>query len=579
MIHEIRLRGFKAFRDTATVEVRDLMVLAGSNSCGKSSFMQALLLLAQTLEARPSTVALDLGGRFVQFAEFRDMVYGRPPSTKAEFSIAFVVDVEEVDYLRAAESKSLLLPRTAQRSSLPTHSIRYDFDITFGAHNDGVPYVRRAVLKKSKHDVVLLTHTLEMLRTNYRVSIEVPRLPGPRLIQPSEILEQVRELGEVRRGSEGKGVPSRSALPLINQIVSPYGVPIDQMRELGGEVFDILSTVRLPIGSSAADEQLYVVATAILNFFRQTGANGELVAPIEFEHFLPAGEIPYRPGYVSPEAGYASVVDDAFSQGLDEVRAFLSDIQYIGPLRAKPERAYLSTGTPLEIGNAGENAVPILWKEQAQVVRSKTRPGAPAEEKRLVDAVLDWFREFGIASTLHVTKPKRVIYQVELDSSPGSETLVTIADAGFGVSQLLPVLVAGLRSAEGTTLMFEQPEIHLHPRLQSKLADFFLCMVELGKRVVVETHSEHLVNSLRLRTAQDLSSSLQEHISILFVQAVRGDAAGANAEEPAGSKIEQLHVDEYGSIDNWPPDFFPEYSRLNEDLLTAMMTKHLESQR
>ena len=143
--------------------------------------------------------------------------------------------------------------------------------------------------------------------------------------------------------------------------------------------------------------------------------------------------------------------------------------------------------------------------------------------------------------------------------------MVTIADVGFGVSQLLPVVLASLRAPIGATLIFEQPELHLHPRLQGKLADFFICMVELGKKVIVETHSEHFINMLRLRIAEDTTAELHNKVGILFV---RGPMRGG------GSHVESLQVDEYGGVVNWPPDFFPEHGDITEKILRAMFSKH-----
>lgn len=224
---------------------------------------------------------------------------------------------------------------------------------------------------------------------------------------------------------------------------------------------------------------------------------------------------------------------------------------------------------------AGENAVPILWLNQNENIAYKTKIGSEQRTNKLGIGVKEWLDEFGIASAFHITKPKQVIYQAELESSPGSGVMVTIADVGFGVSQLLPVIVAGLRAPKGSTLILEQPEIHLHPRLQGKLADFLICLVELDKKIIVETHSEHLINMLRLRIIQDKSGKLKERIRILFVK--RYDQSTNNLLEKEdsskGSYIESLQMDEYGQILNWPTDFFPESSDLNEEILKAMMEK------
>ncbi len=65
-------------------------------------------------------------------------------------------------------------------------------------------------------------------------------------------------------------------------------------------------------------------------------------------------------------------------------------------------------------------------------------------------------------------------------------------NVGIGTSQVLPVLILGLISPQGTVVIYEQPELHLHPYSQSRLADFFIAMSKLGKQIIIETHSEYI---------------------------------------------------------------------------------------
>ena len=97
MIHGLTLRNFKAFSQEVSASLADITVLAGANSSGKTSILQAILLLSQTLEASRRDVALDLGGPLVQFSEFRDVVFGRPPNSKARFSVGFQLSLREPD--------------------------------------------------------------------------------------------------------------------------------------------------------------------------------------------------------------------------------------------------------------------------------------------------------------------------------------------------------------------------------------------------------------------------------------------------------------------------------------------------
>ena len=87
-------------------------------------------------------------------------------------------------------------------------------------------------------------------------------------------------------------------------------------------------------------------------------------------------------------------------------------------------------------------------------------------------------------------------------SAGGPETLIT--DVGFGVSQILPVLVLCFYAPKGSTIILEQPEIHLHPAVQAGLADV---LIDAYKRrdvqIIVESHSEHFLRRLQRRVAEE----------------------------------------------------------------------------
>jgi len=135
------------------------------------------------------------------------------------------------------------------------------------------------------------------------------------------------------------------------------------------------------------------------------------------------------------------------------------------------------------------------------------------------------------------------LYELRV-TAPGGTTPVSILDVGFGVSQVLPVLVQSFYAAEGTSVLFEQPEIHLHPAAQSVLGDALLAAVKRnGVQLLVETHSEHLLHRIQRRIAEEHITS--NDVALYFVETSRGR-----------SEIHELKVDEYGNITNWPQNFF-----------------------
>lgn len=121
---------------------------------------------------------------------------------------------------------------------------------------------------------------------------------------------------------------------------------------------------------------------------------------------------------------------------------------------------------------------------------------------------------------------------------------------GFGITHVLPILVACLTSAEGDLVLIENPEAHLHPRAQAELGRFLARVGASGRQVMVETHSDHVLNGVR-RAVRD---NIAQHSDVLLhFFRPRSDAAVA--------QVVSLRVDQAGAIDHWPEGFFDQIDR------------------
>ena len=180
-------------------------------------------------------------------------------------------------------------------------------------------------------------------------------------------------------------------------------------------------------------------------------------------------------------------------------------------------------------------------------------------------AVVDWLGYLGIAETIEtVVKGKYLELGVKIGNSKKINDLTQV---GVGVSQVLPILVSGLLAESDTTLIFEQPELHLHPRVQSRLADFFLSMTPLGKQCLVETHSEHIINRIRLRIAEGSEGSPWHDAAKVYFVENKND----------GSTFREIKIDECGSILVWPEGFFDERQQETERILRAASQKDVKN--
>ncbi len=222
-----------------------------------------------------------------------------------------------------------------------------------------------------------------------------------------------------------------------------------------------------------------------------------------------------------------------FRPGNPSVRDAIRNIHYLGPLRLRPRRApYVWSGNdPWGVGaDGGEFAqalvVPVSGASTARSV------GESLRRLKLIES----FRIERVAS-------ERRDYEIRLrKAESGPEVL--LPDVGFGVSQVLPVLVLCYYAAEGSTLVIEQPELHLHPAAQSELADVLIDVVKnRSMQIILESHSEHLLRRLQRRIAEGAFAA--NDAALYFCEMDNG-----------ASKCTPLEITDEGFIRNWPKDFF-----------------------
>ena len=161
-----------------------------------------------------------------------------------------------------------------------------------------------------------------------------------------------------------------------------------------------------------------------------------------------------------------------------------------------------------EINENGANSAHVLWARQNELISFNNK------KMKLTEAVHKSIEILGLSQEITSRQMNDMIYRIgiKLQNFEGD---VTLADVGFGYSQVLPVILLGLLNNNDNLLLIEQPEIHLHPSSASKLADLFLAFIKDRKKFIIETHSQELINKLRLRVIQD--PSLKKHINIVFM--------------------------------------------------------------
>ena len=219
-----------------------------------------------------------------------------------------------------------------------------------------------------------------------------------------------------------------------------------------------------------------------------------------------------------------------FEEAFEEL---FSRICYLGPRREYPRPFYTWEGDhPEGVGQHGRDMVSALLSGRIQLLD-------------LDEQVPRWLQRLGLIDSYRLAPLS--------DAGHGYEFLVTkhkggpevrLTDVGFGVSQVLPVLILCYYVPEGSILILEQPEAHLHPKVQSDLADVLIDVVKnRNVQIILESHSEHLLHRLTRRIAEGEISA--DDMALYACQINDGT-----------SEIEPLKMDEYGNVSNWPRDFF-----------------------
>ena len=437
MLSSLRIKNFKAWKDTGNIRLAPLTVLFGANSAGKSSLGHLLLALKQTAASADRRRALHTGddSSLIDLGTFVETLHRREKGAVLEFDLEWAL-ASPLEIQNPLDERQRYEGKTLALKSL----------IAAGPNDQ--PIVRR-------------------LRYELR--------------------------------AEGKKVLSASLEHEGGKAVQLRTDPYTLVHAVGR---------KWPLDPA---EKFYRVSDHSLARFQ----NADFLATFALE-----------------------------------VERALDSLSYLGPLRDTPHRTYGWAGnTPETVGPKGEYAIACILAAQAQ--GRKLNRGRRQRLQPFDAFIAQWLVDLGIieAFTVRATAPGRKDYEVKVKTR-GGLTEVALPDVGFGVSQVLPALVQAFYCPPDSLVWMEQPEIHLHPQVQAELADVFISGVQAyedGKPrnvpPIIATHSEHFLNRLQRRVPDGVPRP--EEVAIYFAR------PGAS-----GAELEELEVNMFGDIINWPDNFF-----------------------
>lgn len=611
MIKEWRVHRFKSVSEATALEMTPLTIFAGANSSGKSTIIQSLLLTTQTIQNSVSNRPVILNGHILRLGTFNDIVSnGGTEPIGLGFTLG--LDLTEEDIFRTRTSLTRL------SADLKTN-LNLKCDFKFSPEGDSnekellqlQPRLEELSLELKGQSSENILEGIFIKRSKRMVLERLSNLSiADSLVQrvdqqalEYEIITTTRQKTRRRYPYDPisvigfVGVLFRHFLPdklaytydaLDEQISTAIQLLVDErlLRYSGPnpELEKLLTLMRPKV-----DEVFSRLSSSDLSFKNAQAAIAQDFSYRSLLRFhsaiMPSSRVPLAQaisdskedlkqlgkGKSKPEIkiGYFSSHETS-EISTEYIHSFFSSkVKYLGPLRDEPKPVYPLAGAidTQDIGFRGEHTAAVLEIHRNKIIKyipsaefgkNSATPGQ--KEETLNSAVLDWLAYLGIASNV-VTKDQGKLGH-EMRVSIGEGEPQDLTHVGVGVSQVLPILVLSLLAEEGTTLIFEQPELHLQPRVQTRLADFFVSLTLMKKQCIVETHSEYLINRLRYRSAVSSGDALAKDCIIYFVE-----------KEGLKSKYRPVRINRYGVIEEWPKGFFDEDEELSASILKAGMEK------
>ena len=522
MLHALELENFKAFGKRARIPFAPITLIFGENSAGKSTILQALYLLKQTLESRESDAPLlpRTENGIVDLGSFQEMLFDHDLKRTLSIRVDTKLDRElaiEFSFKRSSLEEEILLDQINIYDGKSSKCIA-KFRLLCTTEDPVEFWARMGILFNVSDNLFLslAASTVECVWVTAEPEYWKPEFEWCKE-NKEKILDNLKtEKTRFKKKKDEMNIREdtfRNLLDCLNTDIELFSSNFDLETYISKSHKEKMNTI------------LSIQGFFPNNTFLFNKRNDWITGPPPLFRSQSDNTGIFDPAQLVIAAGRA-------------LEKALEALFPISPFRKPPERWYIFRGTsPLHVGYQGDLLPDLLLR----------RP-------ELVEETNKWLKQLDMGYELEV-KPVGTdsgdLFEVRLiDTRRNDRVSVALPDVGFGVSQLLPFIVQSLVS-EKRIISIEQPEVHVHPKLQADLGNLLAEAIKEPRQnqFIVETHSEHLI--LRLQRLVRKKQIKPEDVSVIYVS--RGSE---------GAKAERLHLDEDGDfIDDWPNGFFTERLR------------------
>lgn len=573
----IEIENFKSYTEKQYIHFSDLSVLLGANSSGKSTALQALLIMKQTIECNSPDEELLLSGKYVALGDFDDVI---SDSEKDYFALAAILEEKEKSE-NEVEDDEFKITWYFKRADDGISAILAKLDIVYEnmtvsfnrADNMHYMYINgkrspfSAIVSNLMmvefdihYDIEFNTKLAELLNELSR-ELLTKKITTVQTDQPISLCEiekfYFKLMDRIQTNDDKKYSVSEESVELAKRVEKL----LDDFGEMQIPRFEAISRI-LP-----KELRLKMLELSLLDL-SENEVIDDIVSRYEkylleysiteynverFEGVFGLGSNPFRlfdrDGGKKDNLTQLKFTLDFYNNFLKNI---LSKVFFVGPIRETPKGLYnIGFETiPKYVGPTGSYFASVLLHENKKE-REYILPNGE-ERCTLSEALAEWMIHLNVASAVDVDKKNSFGFSVSIKNMEQIKS--DIMNVGIGTSQVLPVLISVLLSEQNEILVFEQPELHLHPYSQSRLADMFTKFCKHGRKIILETHSEYFLLRLRYHIVKERYS--QEATAVNFFQ------------NKGGTRVTFANVSGFGNID-YPEDFRDETQELLNSILEA----------
>lgn len=584
-ISKVSLGNFKSVVDQV-VDLARLTLLVGENSSGKSSILQGLRLLQQGIQSKSVGDRFPLNGDLLRMGTIDEIRTARKDLEKDTVSIG----VEMVSDPRNLRS----------RIRRPPARIKWSIELSGTAPDEpGSTYLKsfNLIRYNNQHQLQLSLHISRRGSKAKIESIYYKNIPSnfrwfvslSRVIEADLSFKGTLE-DNSPKSTQISGVALMDSLPvyitkkrLTRRVLAEEW--FSQTIEENTKDRPKLSRDRVSESIEISD-RVHLVEVAIEHIntiIRQSGSKVNpddllsLIPRIENKLLREMGTLKSQEKTIKEiskglkiDSQIDVIENDNFARtepGITLIRDIIGKMRYLGPLREEPQFVMLTSPTASTgyIGDKGEFTAAVLYNHLHGKQERKYPLPNNIEEKNLnlVEAVKSWASYLGLVEDVSIEDLAALGLTIKVKSQ-GVESELPLPSVGVGVSQVLPVVVLCLLAEPGSVILLEQPELHLHPGLQQRLADFFIAVAESGRQLIVETHSEYFVSRLRRRVVEDSDDELLKLVKIVSAERDR---------ETGETTYRDIDLTQYGEIQDWPKGFFDQAAVDEREIIRGALLK------